>query len=244
MKTLITFIMILTLNSCGSDGDKVSEDVLITPITGAPEDIEEVKEEIAYDCSSELEVVTLDITIPASTKSCEWGKNGNLSKRNTYTRAKSETPTYFVLPNYQTVCGLEITSEREEFKYDDHIYLTLNNSVLFSSYPNHMEDLTIEGSKVPQFNWEKLKNTKFTNNDYERFCLGSDMGSYCHFPQTQRTGEMKIKIIDEVIQEVVALNIDRDTHILIVIVTGDNDASDCKHSEINVQLEIKVPKMP
>ncbi len=238
---LFLSVLSLLLASCGSDDEVRIEEVIVEKITEAPADIEIRKEVVTYDCSDELEEVTLNLTIPKSDKTCDWNEDGNLGKKNSYTRARKETPIYFVLPNYDTICGLEITSEKEQFKYDDHIYLTLNNSLLFTSYPKHVEPLMIEGSDIPQFDWELLKGTHFGNGDRERFCLGSEKGSECVVPQTQQTGQMQLKIVDEIIQEVVALNIDRDTHVLNFIVSGDNDGSDCKHSEINLELKVKVP---
>lgn len=256
MRNLILLVLLSTLISCGGDDQFFPAQDLeatplptnpVAPIKERPENLEAVEEEVIYDCSSELEEVVVDVSIPESNNVCEWGIGENLSKKNSFTRAKKETPIGFTLPDNATICSLEITSQKDVFKYDDHLYLTLNNSIIFSSFPDHMTDLMVPGTDIPQFDWELLVNQKFDNSDKNRFCLGSEVGSTCIVPQTQRTGEMRIHIVDEVVQNVFALGANdeqKQTHVLNLIISGDNDGSDCKHSAMDLKVRMKIPKIP
>lgn len=196
---------------------------------------------------------------------CNWGKNDNekyISNVNDTFTARLEETKSIDLPVGAKICDMEFDfKENPYFKYDDHMFISLNDRILMSTAKgivngvNEQQSIgTVNG--VFQFdgsgyvyNWLKLKNKKYDFGKTDIYCNGSQ--STCAMPKTTSGGgldggNMMLNISKSVIQSIrLMTESSYSGYTLKVITGGDNDnanhgdGQDCSHEDIELVVKTK-----
>ena len=203
---------------------------------------------VSTECEKALQAgrirtATYNFNFEKQTKTCDWGINGNLSKKDAFVRARDEKYQTVDFDPSQTVCDIKLNNiHQSSFLYDDNIIITLNKYVLASTTDFSRHFSTKNGLRI--YDWSSIIEQD-AQNDYEdttpdkQYCLGADNNSsYCLFPATQTTNKIELNFDKSLIQKVL-VNSSLSTVELGVITTGDNDDSDCKHSGLNFDVTVQ-----
>lgn len=213
---------------------------------------------------------TQDIFFPKAPE-CEWNENGNYSKVNRLVRARQEQYVEVDLPEGAVLCDMEFDFPEQTMTYDDEIFLTLSDKILFASTDYSTESgsshyatdgLAINTLGLVEYKWDGdngLANLFYDWAVTPRYCLGvpeSEYDTKCVIPATETTGRFYIDIDKENIIQIGTLNglsfDDVDDVVeasdeplkLGFITTGDNDKCDCEHSDFEFQVKVKYVIQP
>ena len=164
---------------------------------------------------------------------CAWGQDGNSPMRDAFITARVEETYSFELPENSLVCGIEFdfSVAEQEFWYDDHFLMHLNNVVLTSSFDFEPE---LGFGDLQLYDWEAIRGIPWLNLTEPRdipYCL-SDSGdpSRCSFPETDTAGLIEVDIPPATLQKIIAREPSRTSHVFGFVTTGDdNPPSDCSH---------------
>ncbi len=208
--------------------------------SATPEQLAQVKE--ACD-NGVKKTQDFAISFPNPNQACAWGKNGNMNQLNSYFRARTEQIQKVTLPGDSTLCGVKFDfgTAAKQFKFDDHFLMSLNGSIIASSY--EWSGIFEVRNNLFFYNWDQLVG-KFwggNNNPKERtFCAGETENlSRCEWPRTEQTGPIVMDFEDEVFQRVTAQNRDRLEHEIKFVTMGDNDSTDCQHADLSFHVQVK-----
>lgn len=207
----------------------------------------------AYNAGSlktAVRIVSFEDTKVQSQRSqvCEFGKNGNLSKKNNEVRARYEQVVNLNLPSNAVLCDLEMQTQLQKFKYDDTFFLMFNDRILASNLKSGIvnrlsPDAYIDvasANNVPlyRFDWMGIREASFSNvaDDY---CLGKDQGlGNCSWPVTEQNGDIKFEFHSELLTHL-GLKADSNQQTFSFVTTGDDDEnSDCYHEKLEFTMEI------
>ena len=162
---------------------------------------------------------------------CPWGEGENLSKDDGRITARTEQSMQLNLPDGAVICNFDLEFPVQEVRYDDHIYILMNEYVIAGS---KMTDghYTREGNLL-KYEWLKLRGMAFNNENDVPVCLGKEDGGTCVIPETQTTGRFEIDVPQKYVADLaVKLREADETHFRFVA-GGDNDADDdCKWDPI------------
>lgn len=193
---------------------------------------------------------------------CDWGNNGNSdfdASINDNFRARIEEVQKINLPARAKVCDMEFDfKENNQFKYDDHMLITLNDRILMSTaraivdgqgnnrhcgvsgYPSG-QCINITGSFNHDgsgyiYEWNKLRNKSYSFQVTDIYCNSASM-SDCQMPETTSGGgidggKMKLNIPKGTIQKIrVMTESSYPQFELKVITVGENDNGDFKNGK-------------
>ena len=143
------------------------------------------------------------------------------------------------LPEGAVLCDMNLSSEaNQDMFYDDHFLLTLNDVVFATTYDNFIPMLdSIGENNLPLYDWENIVANSWQVQDETDFCLGDS--SVCSWPMSETQGSMTVSLGNRTVEEVMALDIQRNEHELQFVTTGDNNSTDCIHSEFKFDADIK-----
>ena len=197
--------------------------------------------------SGRLRTKLLTASYPDTGKACDWGVNGNLSTMDVSIRARHEQRQVFQVANIAdgkvAICNIKLASSAvSKFYYDDNVFITLNNYVLASTsdFTRHLEST----NGFFRYDWNRLLNKPAQNSGADtvpskQYCAGAFSGqSACEFPQTETEGVAKLHFGETVIQNILGMTNSTQFE-LSVITTGDNDATDCQHVPIDLNLDVE-----
>lgn len=175
--------------------------------------------------------------------------NDNLDIKNGFLRARYQQNRKLTLPANAVICDAELTSNVQNFRYDDIFFFTFNNFLLAS---NHKSEIVKHWTPVRTklvssdksldiytYDWLTIRNTPFNNvaNDY---CLGVNEDlARCSWPVTEEQGQIALKFTPEILVRLSNPNAVTDQSFSLTI-TGDNDvALDCYHNSISLNVKVK-----
>lgn len=240
---LVSSALMISFNNCSkvavqSSGETSS---LGNVDNGGGEDLGIVT--IQKKCNNSLPASKIvQVNFPAPTQSCAWGVGGNSGKRDSYFQARTEQEVDFVLPPGATICDLDFKFQKQEFYYDDHIILTLNDRILASSY-NWKDLLSKDQNDLRVYDWSKIVTKDWNDSAGMEgvFCAGQDQGlASCQWPNTQVAGDISMSFDKSIIQKVMASSAGVSKHVFKFITTGDNDGDiDCWHKAIQFDVTVK-----
>lgn len=172
---------------------------------------------------------TIQFSFPQTTTVCEFGVGINLGKKNSFTQAVRTQSQKMILPDGAKICELKVNFPKQSYKYDDDMALTWNGLTLLT---NRVQML----NSNKEFNFLNIRGQQFT--DHTPFCFGQESGSQCTLPQTDRSGDIELKLSETAIQELITRFGEEPQHDVSVHVTGDNDNSDCQHKGFGFTVEV------
>ena len=186
-----------------------------------------VRNPVKYLCAeSPREKVKLTMNFPATNK-CNWGKDGNLSRLNGFLRARTTQVKSVPLPENAVLCHVNLTSQSDDWRYDDFTVLTLNHRVLVSSNRDVVQDLDEkDGLKI--WNWDHVKGDPIVNFIASQYCVGGT----CKVPGHDRAGAVDLKLDQDTLLSLGRQFLGQSSLDLRLIATGDNEDNDCEHTGI------------
>ena len=178
-------------------------------------------------------------------KTCAFGASqtvpnefGNLSKSDSFSRAHLQQNHLVSVPKHKSICSVSLTQIPGPIRYDDEIFLLLQGKILASSknynqYFDKIDDLFT-------FSWPKLRTKPYSGQaSLQPYCAGNP--SQCSIPLTETTGQLKISIDQSQITKILTQQagaLDPNALTFSMITTGDNDNTDCRHSPVNLELQV------
>lgn len=210
---------------------------------------------VVDECASKQWITQREtLTFNADSRSCDWSTNGNLSPIDGWIRARREQTQNITLPDNAVLCDVNIdfniAANTNDFFYDDFLIFALDDVVLSNPQPLESQ-WSLNEIELPVYNWYKIQGMKIDwsamrNNT----CLGQSQGlSYCNIPAHDGSiakGDLRMRFDSEIIQAIMAQDINQRTHTFKLIVTGDDNNAgslyqqhDCHHSGISFEVEAK-----
>lgn len=180
--------------------------------------------------------------IPQGT-TCRFGQGDNLSRVDGQIRAYLKQTAVVDLPEGATLCGFALSHDAASMRYDDEMFFSVNDKLLLAT-KDYTEFFT-EKDDFYSFNWEGLKSQYYDSFDNRPvYCAGGAEGlSSCSVPQTETNGQIKLTFSDSM-DAILARALQKDRSLSFDwITTGDNDNSDCRHTEINLKLKLRYVKL-
>lgn len=237
---VVSSVLVFTFQNCS----KISTQSTSSPVTdlGTPGTDTPIVV-VQKKCNNSVPMTkTITVDFPAPDKMCAWNVGGNSGTRDSYFQARTEQDVEFLLPAGATICDLDFQFQKQQFYYDDHILLALNDRILASSY-NWKKLLSKDSNGLEIYDWSKIVNQDWeTPSSLEGvFCAGMAEGlSTCQWPSTQVEGDIAMEFDKSIIQKVMAASVGADKHVFKFVTTGDNDTSvDCWHKAISFQVDVK-----
>ncbi len=197
---------------------------------------------------------TSNTCVGESCGGCNWGQNGNATIENEKIRARNEQVIELIEIERSTICAMKIQSRDENFRYEDHFFLTLNDLILVAGHDVNLFDSVPSdedtAETIYEYQWDRLLNQPMLGNVY---CLGgtfsrdeiasNDKG--CHFPSPGRSGvvpegKLRLNFPQLAVQSLIDKIPAEDPFVLSFITTGDNDSNDCTNSAFDLEIEVVV----
>lgn len=180
---------------------------------------------------------------------CEFGVGDNLSAKEGRMRARYEQSRSLIVPSNAIICDVEMSTQLQKFRYDDVFILTFNDRILATNNktvlqqritPESLIEMS-DSSKIPlyKYDWLKLRDGQFENRS-DDYCLGMAQNkSYCTWPVTERSGNIKFEFDPELLVNL-GIKAAASNSRFGFIVTGDNDLNiDCAHETLEFSMEVK-----
>ncbi|HET9239078.1 MAG TPA: hypothetical protein VFO10_17600 [Oligoflexus sp.] len=170
----------------------------------------------------------------AAGTTCRFANGDNLSRKDGFIRAYLQQNQSITLPKGARLCGFSIEPTDSSMHYDDEMFFLVENRVLMAT-KDYTEYFPKDGI-FSTFSWESLRNQVYNQFD-ERglYCVGGDDGlSECQLPPTDTTGSIELSISAELAANLATLLQNEDVLNFSWVTTGDNDDSDCRHTDIKI----------
>lgn len=191
----------------------------------------------------------------------------NGPRKNEKIRARLEQESKIILPQNATICDMKfIFPQQQAMKYDDEIFLTVNNYVVMASQDVSVNNgnqafvngLFVNSLGLVEYKWLGLNGLYdlpyIGGNRLPRYCLGIDqadpnIADKCHIPPTDEIGTFKLDIPSDEIIKLGILSkegeIKANSEIKFGFISiGDNDRGDCETSPYQFDIEVKYIQLP
>ncbi len=222
----------------GGEGDSTAAPTDQAPTAPSPDDVTKIKD-LCKTMSDKVQRMSQTLAYPKR-KSCSFDTAPNLAPRDKYVQAREISPATLNLPE-GVVCGLAISSEaKTHMQYDDFLVLSLSDHVVFLTN-GLLTDYLAKENEV--FLWDFTKVVGKPIKDFEagRYCIGK--AADCVLPPHDKKGPVSIKLTNEEIAPISAVLEGKKSAAMDLVALGDNDASDCSHTDLSLTVEISfVPR--
>jgi len=198
----------------------------------------------AYCAEGNLRAFDTTISFGASS-GCAWGADGNLDAEEGVYTARAET--FLEVPDLvdAAICSLDMDFS-SGFEFDDDLFLTWNGAVLLTNQGGVLDNLGT-WERYPIWSWTDLVEFAFPGPfQQQQFCAGADEGlAECELPSVSGggvggggtwSGDLEYDPDAEVVAELAWRALELGTPEVGLVVTGDNDDTDCTHTALDVQL--------
>lgn len=157
---------------------------------------------------------------------CSWGRNGNLSVKNSYITARETSSHTLELPKGALICKVNEIKSEEQVYFDDWMVLNWNQRLIMSSI-DQIESFLEKSGDYYLYDWEKIKGKH--QSKYEgSFCYSNNS---CSIPGHARNSTLQATFSEEWSQKLsVSLLLDgfNSNHTVNALVYGDDDWRDCQ----------------
>lgn len=194
-------------------------------------------ERIKDQCQrGEVRSITKRLSFFETRTGCDYGRNGNLSRRQGRIRARKVETISVDLPDNASLCQLKIDSVSRDLRYDDFMFFNVNDIVLVGSSGQLMRKLN-ERRDIFRFDFDRIKNERADFFDLRRnYCLGG--AGECQIPGHDKEGPMTIDFVSDQIFNLSSQLGDADELEFSLVTTGDDD-NDCFHTDFILDLEAR-----
>ncbi|MDA9951340.1 hypothetical protein N9D31_02080 [Oligoflexaceae bacterium] len=196
---------------------------------------------LALRCAGDdVQETTQTITFPAITSTCPWNSNGNSSQDSSAPAARAEQTANIVLPAYiEDVCATELVSSSGQLTYDDAIIFSLNDLVMASNgfSDGHFDSILLKSEGgLPIYDFSRL-----IHRGYQKHVNRCAEGVECSIPQSETSGQVSIAVSSDWFEKSKLFSEEgqADALTMRLAVTGNKQASDCRHSGISFTFKLK-----
>lgn len=204
------------------------------------EEVPKTPENIKQSCNDNNISLKRTLSFIETTDRCRYNEDGNLSRRQGFVRARREESLKINLPENTAICEFKVKSVNQDLRYDDFMFLALNNFLLVGSSGTLVEELDTNGPLL-EWNFNNIidKPADFLDS-VEGYCLGGS--GECTIPGHDDEGPMEINFNSEEIFEL-SSRISEDPALdFNLITTGDND-NDCFHTDFTLDIDITLTNL-
>jgi hypothetical protein len=186
-----------------------------------------------YVCSSGVKKSrSIQVQFPSNNGAeCPFGKGDNLDKNNGKITARIEKDFPLDIPKSHKVCSMMADAPKQPMRYDDHLFLALNGTILLSSTTEAEKFLT-GANGFKRYDWTKIKGQE--SADPPSYC---GPGLTCRLPRTQVEGDFSFSISDAASLKIFAPLLGSDLKFQLILTGDDNPESDC---QLNTPLKVNV----
>jgi hypothetical protein len=210
-------------------------------------------EKIRGTCD-EAQVVEKTLVFEPTSKTCEFSVGENLSPKDAFIRARRVQNQQVILPANVEICDVEFKAKAKKLWFDDHIVMTWNSTVMFTS----ADFLGLETKSLGRtFDFLSVRDTNLFRTEIP-YCFGEDLGTICKVPGHDVARELNVELSEGARQQMknflnqtlgrtpadsdvsaapAVVNVQ--VHNFFLSVVGDNDRSDCQHSGVTADVKIK-----
>ena len=192
---------------------------------------------LALACESagdQLQSSTQKVIYPER-KDCSFGAGDNLAEKNSSVTAYETNANSIAVPKGAVICNISLQSApNAQLRYDDFLFLTIDGKVIFGSNDVVTKKFAAK-DKIYQWDWQKIvgQDVPF-NTDY--YCLGDR--SKCVLPPHDQAGPVSIDVSTKDVAPLAFDAAGKESLAANLIATGDNDAEDCMHTELQLDVAI------
>ena len=208
----------------------------------------ETADDIRTACEDyEPEDVDLSVTFEELDDGCPFGEDDNLPAENGVFTARIEQYAALELPEGGVICDLEFDftgldpSFEQEMEYDDNFLMTFNDVVLATSYAPLIDEFEEEDG-LPFYDWSRMEGEDLEfDDDIPTWCLGEETGdSECTIPPPETDSTMAVSFGGELVDKLALVAVDANKFEFGFVSMGDNDDTDCSHSDFTFTVNAPV----
>ncbi len=203
------------------------------------------KDGLPLACQSDKVVsVDQDLDFPEieAGTTCKFDEGDNLSRVNGKIRAYLTQEQKVTIPDGSFLCGFELEHDNSSMRYDDEMFFSVNNRLLLAT--KDYGEFFPSNDGFQSFSWDGLKNQVYDSFDGRGvYCVGGAEGlTSCSVPPTETQGQIRLSFGDEM-KATLARSLQDERELSFQwITTGDNDDSDCRHTDIKLKLKLRYVK--
>jgi hypothetical protein len=154
---------------------------------------------------------------------CPWANGDNFPKDDGKISARIERKFPIDIPKEHVVCGFKAEAKEQMIRYDDHLFVTINDFVV-ASRANIVSEFELKDNQFKQYDWRKIRGRQ-ANDLPNPFCA---KGVVCDVPRTENNGRFFFEFNNQSSQRLFS-SIGQDSPFLNIIITGDNnEPQDCQ----------------
>lgn len=183
------------------------------------------------------------INFPTPSQSCQWTVDDNLEPRNFFFQARSEQVVGIDMED-AVFCDMSFELQPEAFFYDDQVILSLNDTVLTSSY-DYSQSLTPGANGLTLYNWSSIAGSNWQIDRTTPYCANLEDASpnseaRCVLPESSANGVVDLSFHEDHIMTAMANGVPRNSsHFFRLTTIGDNDITDCSHAGLRFDVSIE-----
>ena len=181
--------------------------------------------------------VAKPVTFANPARTCDWGKDGNLMPLDQFHQGRIQQIVAVDLPAGSTLCHVKFEFPKQQFRFDDHFWLTFNDVILAASIDYRDRFGVTNGLSL--FDWKKIAGTRWDTSREGVWCLG---GAACSWPSTDTEGTISMDFKTGTYYAVSARDRARTRHEFAFTTVGDNDATDCQHRPVTFSATLQYVK--
>jgi len=234
-------LIVLALSGCGNNPSFTQDTRQVGSLgTGEiPGQADPATQVVAAQCeaaaaANQLQSVNQTLVFQDPGRSCDWGRNGNLGKRDQWHQGRIEQDQSVALPTGSTLCHVAFDFPQQKFRFDDHFWFAINDVIMASSL--NYDDRFGVTNGFSLFDWSKLVGTHWDKQREGVWCLG---GAQCDWPDTEEDGPINMNFRVGTYYAVTARDRTRTSHVFKFVTVGDNDASDCQHRPVSMNVTLR-----
>lgn len=195
-------------------------------------------DEIKNQCQDgDVRTIRRRLSYRETRNGCDYGRNGNLSPRQGFIRARRVETISVDLPNNAALCQLRIDSVSRDLRYDDFMFFNVNDIVLVGSSGELMRRMPEERRDIFRFDFNRILNQRADFDDLRRnYCLGG--AGDCRIPGHDTSGPMNIDFSTDQFFNLSSALSDASRLSFSLVTTGDDD-NDCFHTDFILDLEAR-----
>lgn len=185
------------------------------------------------DTPSSLSTATVTVLIPKNDPTnggsrCPFGTGDNNSANSNnggeYS-ARIERTFPINIPSSHAVCAMTAQSQSQTLKYDDHIFLMINNYVLLATKGIPTERFTLDANGFYVYDWSQIRGRNIRTS---QACAS---GVTCQFPASEQSGNFSFQLNSDANKRLFSSLQNQNLSFKIVLTGDDNPDIDCRQSK-------------
>lgn len=200
------------------------------------ETVNALKEKCAQASEAEFKFVEQSISYPER-KTCSFGMKSNLTRKNAFVQASETSPAILNLPAGD-ICSIGIDSPQDALlHYDDFLILSIDSRIVFISNGRLTSYLDAPEQGILTWDFAKVASQAIQNFEAPAYCLSK--GAACTLPAHDKKGPLALNLAPNEIAPIAAAISGKTSVSMNLTATGDNDDTDCFHTELAVKVKLK-----